>query len=160
MATGSAKAWQVIINPAAGSGRAARKGRYVFERMAAAGIAFSTVETRAAGQARDLAHTLAASGHRRFLIAGGDGTLNEAVNGLFDGGVLGEAIVAALPLGGGNDWMRNCGLPRHLDSLVSAIKRERLRPCRVGLVRSLDVSAPWQRCFVNAAGIGLDVRVL
>ena len=156
----TSQSWQLIVNPVAGGGRAGRKSRNALAALRNAGVESEFYETNAAGEARSIACDRAASGERKFLVAGGDGTLNEAVNGLFDADALDDSIVAVLPLGSGNDWARSRGQTRDMGTMIAALQRERWVPCPVGLVRSFEPESSWQRCFVNAVGVGLDVRVI
>jgi diacylglycerol kinase family enzyme len=101
------------------------------------------------------------SGHRRFLAVGGDGTVNELVNGLMGCDRAGpRPMIAALPLGSGNDFVRSRGLPHDPGTLVPRLREPKIAPCRVGMVESLDPQNPWKRYFVNCVGFGLDVSVL
>ena len=156
----TSESWQLIVNPAAGGGRAGRKSHGAVTALRSTGVELDLYATTAAGEARSIARDRALSGRRKFLVAGGDGTLNEVVNGLFDAGALDGAIVATLPLGSGNDWARSRGHARDLGTIVAALQRDRWVSCPVGLVRSIETGSSWQRCFVNAVGIGLDVRVI
>ena len=158
--TATSARWQLIINPAAGAGRAARKRHAALTVLRNEGVEWDLYETGGSGEARGIARDRAVGGHRRFLIAGGDGTLNEAVNGLFDAGALNGATVAVLPLGSGNDWTRSRAYARDLRKVATALKRDRGVSCPVGLVQSIGTEPSWQRCFVNSVGIGLDVRVI
>jgi YegS/Rv2252/BmrU family lipid kinase len=153
--------WQLIWNPTAGIGRARRLRSRVEACLAAGGIPFEFYRTEAAGHASEIAAARHAAGRRRFLIGGGDGTINEVVNGLFADGLTPEPpILGALPLGTGNDWLRSSGLPGDLEEMIGLLKRGSTRPVGLGLACASGAQTPWRRYFVNTAGIGLDVRVL
>ena len=72
----------VIVNPAANMGRGAQLETRVRATLDANGIAARVVETTAAGHAEELAAEAAAQGHDRVVAVGGDGTMQEVVNGL------------------------------------------------------------------------------
>ena len=114
-----------IINPAAGGGRCGRRVEAALKRLRAAGIALETAETRAAGEATQIARDAFRRGYRKFLAVGGDGTAYEIVNGLFPealeraAGALDQAsldrimtdqamvTLGFLPLGTGNSFLRD-----------------------------------------------------
>ena len=153
--------WQLIWNPTAGLGRADRLRGKIDKLLDDAGVPFEFHATRAAGHGLDIAAARREAGRLRFLVAGGDGSVNEVVNGLFCDGVVGEApILAALPLGSGNDWSRSQGLPAAPETLIAWLQAGKTRSCDAGLIGATGAQKPWQRYFVNAMGTGLDVRVL
>jgi YegS/Rv2252/BmrU family lipid kinase len=148
----------VILNPAAGAGRAGR----AFEdarRTLEAGL--GPVEVRATerpGHAADLARAALASGAGRILVAGGDGTLHEVVNGWFRDGlpVNPAAALGLLPCGTGSDFARTLGLPRDPTAAAAAIARAAPRPLDAGRFRSRGPGgAPRDGWFVNNLGFGI-----
>lgn len=152
--------WVAIVNPAAAGGRGPRRLARWLEAIVRVGarVDVHALPREAGPDATEAAaRTLAAEGRTHFLAAGGDGTVNAIVNGLRTAGRLDDCVLGALPLGGGNDWLRNRGLPRDVDALAALLADPVLAPCPIGVVRTLCGD---ERCFVNAAGVGLDVRVI
>lgn len=97
-----------IINPAAGGGRCRKQVGPALDRLRGAGIALETAETRAPGQATQLARDAYARGYRKFIAVGGDGTSYEIVNGLFPEAQSGDRpTLGFLPLGTGNSFLRD-----------------------------------------------------
>ena len=101
-----------VLNPAAGAGRCGKLAGPALDELRAAGIAIEVAETRRAGDGIALAREAYASGYRKFLAVGGDGTSHEIVNGLFPGVESpcpeGEPpTLAFLPLGTGNSFLRD-----------------------------------------------------
>ena len=142
-----------IVNPRAGSGAARRRwpraARMLAERLGPVKACF----TEGPGHATALARELAVSGCDLLIVAGGDGTLNEVVNGIPRGSS--EVRVGVLPLASGGDFARTLGLAG-LETAVNALV--------VGDSRRLDLfrgrfrgpgGAPAERCFLNAASFGL-----
>ncbi len=78
-----------ILNPAAGGGRAGRAWPDVAAALRARGIAFTQAVTCGSGDAALLAREAMAAGATRLIVAGGDGTLNEAINGCLQAGGVG-----------------------------------------------------------------------
>ena len=145
----------IVLNPAAGHGRAGRLWPKV-ERMlndatAASGSAGSLNwqihETTGPGQATSIAARCAAEGADIVAAAGGDGTLSEVLNGLLGS----RARLALLPMGTGNDFARTVNLHGRLQLAVETLYRGRPAPIDVGRVRG--------RYFLNVAGCGFDAVV-
>jgi YegS/Rv2252/BmrU family lipid kinase len=93
----------VILNPAAGRGRARREWPRMADRLREAGVDFDVAETKAPGDAIALAER-AAHAYDVIIAAGGDGTVHEVVNGLLRAG--GGAALGVLPLGSGDDFVK------------------------------------------------------
>ncbi|HSH06998.1 MAG TPA: diacylglycerol kinase family protein [Burkholderiales bacterium] len=96
----------VIVNPAAGRGRARKRWPFVARALRAAGVDFDAVTTARGGEA--IGHAERAAGEYAAVVAaGGDGTVHEVVNGLLR--AAGDGRVAALgvlPLGSGDDFAK------------------------------------------------------
>jgi diacylglycerol kinase (ATP) len=142
----------IIVNPTAGGGRAARLVPSIRERFAR-GAATVVVTTRA-GEAEELAARAAADGVERVVAVGGDGTVQEVVNGLLleDGQDTGIGIV---PVGTGNDLARSLGLPRRIEEAWSVAIGPATRRIDVARARCGERT----RWFASAGGIGFDAQV-
>lgn len=140
---------QVIVNPAAAGGRLGREWPRLRARLAAAGLECETRLTEAPGHAAELAARAAAEGACRVLVAGGDGTLCEAAEGLAASGNSCE--LAIYPMGTGNDAARTLGLDRDLESVV--------RTALTGVPRAVDLIRVGDRLVLNAIGIGLTADI-
>ena len=145
-----------IVNPAAGGGRTRRAWPRLAARLAARGVAFDAVETTGPGSGIGLARRAVQRGWPLVVAVGGDGTLNEVVNGLADAaGNFGAALGAVLT-GRGCDACRNLALP---GDPLAALER-----VLGGGETRVDAGAvEWEdgrrRYFVNAAGVGFDAVV-
>lgn len=88
-----------------------------------------------------------------YMIAvGGDGTLNEVINGV---DLSSNIIVGLLPYGTGNDFSRGQNLQLDAYSLLNLIKNDRYKCIDIGLVKGLDELVSIHRRFINIADIGL-----
>ena len=101
------------------------------------------------GAAARLARTAIANGREIIVAAGGDGTLNEVVNGI--GENIGDACVGLIPLGTGNDFARTIGVPADVDEAIDLILAGHQRA--VDLVR---VTSDEVRYFVNVSAGGFS----
>jgi len=143
----------IIVNPTAGGGRAARIIGWLRERLTARPEARLEV-TRRAGDAERWASDAAGAGHDRVVAVGGDGTVQEVINGLVNGEQT--ATLGIVPVGSGNDLARSLRLPRdpHACWTQAIGSRER----HIDLVRATDGDGR-TRWFSSAGGIGFDARV-
>ncbi|MDY7040133.1 MAG: diacylglycerol kinase family lipid kinase [Chloroflexota bacterium] len=144
----------VIFNPTAGARDVHRELRRVIAYLEDCGWQLTLRETRGRGDATTFACEAAAIGLRAAFVVGGDGTINEAVNGL----VGSEVALGLLPSGTGNVWAMELGLP-----IPSPVRRYPLlgaaKTMLAGQVRRVDVGRSGERHFLLWAGVGLDAEV-
>jgi diacylglycerol kinase (ATP) len=162
--------WLVIANPAAGrAGPNSREWRKLERALREAGVAFDIEWTRTRGDGARIAADAQSRGQNHFLVAGGDGSLHDVVNGLLHkGSAADQAGTRALPtvvplaLGTGNDWSRSLGLPRNPVALAAIIRRDDGVPHDAGRIDLLATSgAVRETCwFINVAGAGFDAHVI
>lgn len=158
-----AKAWLAIYNPTAGRSRRTRAWLRVERELLHAGLGVDVAVTKAAGDAADMARSAALAGTRQFMVAGGDGTVHEVVNGLMhDAGLRrpeDRPTIAPLPLGTGNDWARSLRLPHEPGALARCVIRGRSMLHDVGQI--VFPGRPGACCwFINVAGAGFDAHVI
>lgn len=146
----------VILNPAAGGGRCGRRAPAVLEALRGEGMDLEVVHTRAPGHATELAARAWERGERHFVVAGGDGTFSEVLNGL-----LPEALssrqrpcVGFIPLGTGNSFLKDFG-PGDLEHAVQALREGRTRT--VDAMRL--VHAQGELYFANIVSMGFAAEV-
>ncbi|MCX7622145.1 MAG: diacylglycerol kinase family lipid kinase [Thermomicrobium sp.] len=149
-----------IVNPVAGSGRPARTWPAIRRRLERLGLRIHEAHTAEPGAAMHLARSFAEAGARELLVVGGDGTLNEVVNGLLDdaGRPLGPVTVTAVPCGTGRDFPRLFGITRPEQAIDLLRTGE---PCRVDVGRLTFVGLDGKRqrrYFVNMADVGLGAE--
>lgn len=94
--------WMVIVNPNAGSGRGKKDWGSISALLAKYSISYKSVFTECPKHAIQLTHDSILEGYRSFIVVGGDGTLNEVVNGAFSQSVC----------PGGNCTGHDCGWHR------------------------------------------------
>jgi diacylglycerol kinase family enzyme len=100
--------WFVIVNPASGRSNRGTGWRAVERSLDAAGVAFEAVQTQHPGHGEVLARDAVRSGHRAILAVGGDGSVNEVVQGVMTAGLAEtrQVTLAVAPQGTGNDCAR------------------------------------------------------
>ena len=145
----------LVVNPKATATTA--RVRDVLAHALASETVLEVVETKRSDHATELAKAAVADGMDLVVALGGDGTVNEVVNGLLaDGPRPGLPALAVVPGGSTNVFARALGLPRSpveaTGELLEALRDDRRRT--IGLGRAND------RWFTFAAGLGLDAEVV
>lgn len=142
----------VIFNPVAGRNARARLDRALIA-LRRLGAVVELRETAGPGDAERFARTAVFADFDVVAVAGGDGTVNEVVNGLADSNLP----LAIFPFGTGNVLAHEIDLPRHPARLALIATQGEARPIWLGEVASTGVS---DRRFVLMAGIGFDAQVV
>lgn len=145
---------RLIVNPSSGPWDIRSQLPIVLSHLEDQGWRTSVNLTEGPGEATRLARLACDEGLDAVFVVGGDGTINEVVNGLAGTPVA----MGVLPAGTGNAWAKQLGLPTrsplHWMPLVDAVKV--LVP---GAVRQIDVGRSNGRYFLQWTGIGLDAEV-
>ncbi len=138
-----------IINPAAGQGKGAKLPFAIGEALDETAYEYSIYFTKAPGDAERFVQETCASGKKvRFYICGGDGSFHEAVNGVKG---YPDAEIGLLPIGTGNDFVRNFGRKKDFLDILFQIEGKSMA-CDV-----IDING---RYVVNMANIGFDCEVV
>jgi diacylglycerol kinase (ATP) len=137
---------RLVVNPRASRGNARRRLERLSRLAAAAGLEMIVPDS--AHRLFEAARDAAASGCERLLVAGGDGTLHWAIQGLAGS----ECALGVIPLGSGNDVAREVGAPRALEAAFEA--------ARQGPVRRIDLGSDGRRYFATVGGVGIDGAVV
>ena len=154
--------WLVIVNPNAGRG----KGKADWDKTAALlsryELPFSVFFTEKKMDAADIAVKGISGGFRKIMTMGGDGTLNEVVNGVFTQSVCDptDIIIAMIPVGTGNDWGKMFGIPSDYEQAIKIIKETNLFLHDIGVVDFYNGKESARRYFLNIAGLGFDSVVV
>ncbi len=151
----------VIVNPLSGRGTGEKSITTIEERLTSYNLDFALVRTERPWQAADLAQKAAADGFNVVVAASGDGTINEALNGLMRARQQGftSTALAVLPIGTGNDFAFSMHLPMTLEDGLGALKQNRRRFIDIGRVTVRSDHALVERYFGNGLGIGFDTMV-
>lgn len=154
--------WFVIVNPVAGSGRGLIDFPQISRLLRNDDIRNDAVFTEHKHHATELTVTAANQGYRKIIVIGGDGTLNEVVNGLFIQKAVEprEMLLAVIAVGTGNDWVRTFGIPQHYSEAIRAIREERSFLQDVGTVTYTESHYTQTRYMANVAGLGFDAHVI
>lgn len=145
-----------IVNEASGRGRGGKIWRALRREMLEQELPFRAWCTRSPGEATALAQLTCQDAQelQKLVVVGGDGTVNEVLNGISD---FAQIALGVVPIGSGNDFVRGLGLPRDpraaLERVFAASGDARIDLGQV----CVDGQAP--RRFGISAGIGMDAWV-
>ena len=154
--------WFVIVNPVSGGGRGLTDFPKISNLLRESGVEHDPVFTAHRHHATELAVEAANRGYRKIIVVGGDGTLNEVVNGLFIQKQCEpkEILLAVIAVGTGNDWVRTFGIPRNYSAVVRAINEGYSYMQDVGKVTYTESKVEQTRYMANVAGLGFDAYVI
>ena len=138
----------IIANPISGRGAAPAAAERLGNVLGQAGHVVERLATRARGDAGRFA-AAAESGFDRIVVAGGDGTLNEVLNGLADPTRI---PIAFLALGTANMLARDLGLPRDPEGVAALVESE--------AIRRIDLGRIGKQRFIGNVGVGFDALVV
>ncbi len=145
----------IILNPWAGRGNGRQQRPALEAALRKFEVDYTIVETHARGGGIELTYQALEQGFDQIVAAGGDGTINEVVNGLMgsraQGGPVGR--LGIIPVGTGSDFIKVLDGVQAND-VVGAARR-----LAEGRTRWIDVGLANGRYFINGVGMGLDARV-
>ena len=144
----------LFINPTAGRGRTRRRLDRISACFEHAGIAIAAHESRGVGDLEQQVYRCVSAGARRIVVAGGDGSIHEAVNGIMRAD--GHAALGIVPTGTGNDFAKACAVPLDWERATQMLAD---RLAANAYYRQIDVGRMNDRFFANGAGIGFDAKV-
>lgn len=149
----------VIVNPISGRGLGEKSIPQIENYLKQQGADFTLARTERVWHAAELAESAAQDGFDVVVCASGDGTVNEAINGLMRAKKAGHNSVAftVLGIGTGNDFAGGTGIPTNLDDGLKALLAGKRKKIDIGLVKGGDY--PDGRYFGNGIGVGFDAAV-
>jgi diacylglycerol kinase (ATP) len=143
----------LLLNPAAGRGRAGKRLQRILGHLRQAGINPVVHESNRAGDLESTARELAAD-DVTLLVAGGDGSVHELVNGLLAAGA--QTPFGVIPAGTGNDFAKAAEIPLDWETATRLLAE---RVASATPPRRVDAGRMNDRYFANGAGIGFDGTV-
>ncbi len=149
----------LIVNPLAGRGFAEKALPQIETEMQRHNLDYDLVRTEYPWHAAELAKQAVSNGYDVVVCASGDGTANEAVNGLMQAAHKGGRMPAfsILPVGTGNDMAYGLGIRGNLEESIAILATDHRRKIDIGFVQGGDY--PEGRYFANGVGVGFDAAV-
>ncbi len=150
--------WLVVVNPNAGIGKVRRDWDKISGLLDKQGFSYQAVFTRGPWHAVELVESHVTQGFRKIIAVGGDGTLNEVVNGIFRQQVVPstDITVGMISVGTGNDWVRTYDIPMDYEEAILVLKKGKTLLQDAGIVNYFNNSKESTRYFINMAGVGFD----
>jgi YegS/Rv2252/BmrU family lipid kinase len=154
--------WGIIYNPKAGTRKAQKRWKEIKEYMDGKNVAYDYVQSEGFGSVESLARFLANNNYRTIAVVGGDGALNDAINGIMTSEAehKEEIAIGIIPNGIGNDfaeyWNEDTDYKPAVDCLIAGRKRK----IDVGFCSYFNGINHERRYFLNAVNIGLGARIV
>ncbi|MCS3281858.1 YegS/Rv2252/BmrU family lipid kinase [Bacteroides salyersiae] len=154
--------WGVIYNPKAGTRKVQKRWKEIKEYMDQKGVAYDYVQSEGFGSVERLAGILANNGYTTIVVVGGDGALNDAINGIMLSNAEHKEDIAIgiIPNGIGNDFARYWDIGMDYKQAVDWIIKNRHRKIDVGFCNFYDGEKHQRRYFLNAINIGFGARIV
>lgn len=147
-----------LVNPASDNGVTGKRWPELAHRAALLGLTGETFFSERPGHIAELAERATRDGADLVVAVGGDGTLNETVNGIMRAG--GGPELATIPLGTGMDFGRTYGIPTNVDDAVRVAVDGRTRTIDVGRVTYRTwAGGDEERYVVNVGSVGMSAAV-
>src|SRR5258707_5650343 len=130
----------VVVNPRSGNGRTGRNWNAISRSLEASFPSFEFALTRVRGEATKLVHNALCEGHHEVIAVGGDGTINEAINGFFDakGAIAPDAVFGYVTSGTGGDFRKTFNIEAGPEAAIERLKSASVRPIDIGRVSCLS----------------------
>lgn len=140
----------LILNPKSKNGKGERQFTEIFDNLKSHSIVYDAIQTEYPGHGVELANEAILKAYDRILTAGGDGTINEIVNGI----MLADSRpqLGIIPNGTCNDFIKAINIPPSISKACEIIASGKTMVC--------DIAKLGDRYFINATGIGFDVAVV
>ena len=154
--------WLAVINPNAGHGKGEKDWYLIAELLVKYNINFEARFTQFKKHAIDIAKDGIKEGYRQLIAIGGDGTMNEVINGCFMQNFCQttEITVSMITVGTGNDWGKMFGIPVDYEGAIKLISANNSILQDAGMVYYYHGNNREYRYFINIAGLGFDALVV
>lgn len=150
------KKYKIILNPTSGNGNGLKALPQIEELLKKQSLSYELVQTERPGHGIEITRQAVMDGCELIVAAGGDGTVNEVINGLMQCKQEGLPIPAlgVLSVGRGNDFAGSMGIPTDLEVGIRALAGGERRTIDIG--RVTGGIYPQGRYFGNCVGVGFD----
>jgi len=158
------KSWFIIANPTSGNKNFKKNWNEIQQLLNQNNIEYSFELTTHSGHEEKLVHQAIKKGFTQFISVGGDGTLHHVTNGIMSQKTINptDIILAVIPLGTGNDWVKNYHIEKDFTKNITYIKQGKTLLQDIGMmeVEGLLSSKKRIRYFNILGGIGYDAYVV
>lgn len=157
----NALSWLVIINPNAGKKKGIQDWPKISGYLKKHNISYHSIFTERRLHALELTKEYIKKGFSNIIVVGGDGTMNEVVNGIFLQKKVPSTsiLLGMISVGTGNDWGRMFKIPCDYEEAAKTIKQNNVFIQDAGCVKFFNDKRSYTRYFANIAGLGFDAAV-
>jgi YegS/Rv2252/BmrU family lipid kinase len=154
--------WLVVVNPNAGKRKGLKDWNRIESLLKSHGVSTEVRFTERKRHAIEITAQGISEGFRNIIAVGGDGTMNEVVNGVLIQETVpsNQITLAMITVGTGNDWGKMFGIPKDYEGSISLIKQYNTCISDVGVVEYETGQGNDKRFFINIAGLGFDAVVV
>lgn len=151
-----------IINPNAGKEEGKKKWPHIQSLLEKEKIFYDFAFTKSQGDAESIVIDKISKGFKYFVVVGGDGSLNEVVNGMFKQNYIStdELALSLIQMGTGNDWAKYYRFTDDIDMAVKRLMRFNIKKQDLGKIIYHDNYIPKVAYFINVAGLCFDAVVV
>jgi len=151
-----------LINPNAGNEGGEREWPKIEQLIKQYDLQYEYVFTEAVGHAQKIIGEKIIEGYRKIVVVGGDGTLNETINGIFTQTAVptNELYIGLMQMGTGNDWARYYGFDKDYENSIQRLLHGKICRQDVGTISYLTNEGTKSRYFINIAGLCFDSVVV
>jgi YegS/Rv2252/BmrU family lipid kinase len=156
-----AQKWLAIVNPVSGGNKNEKQSAIIISHLQQKGINPEIKTTHEKGSAIQLTKEGIENGHQNIIVIGGDGTLNEVINGvMLQQAMPSSAIsIAMFSLGTGNDFIRTFGISKNHIKTTEMLLQGNTKTIDVGWVQYQNNNKTASRYFINVLGMAFDGAV-
>jgi len=151
---------RAIVNPVAGGRSIYREWPRIGKRLMEKGVLFDYIYTEGVGHAMELAKAAADTDYRYIIAVGGDGTVNEVVNGILNSTNANNTVLGIVSAGTTCSFARSIGIPLNPFTSCNSLTSQGRLKIDVGLLKYKSKGHNLQRFFVNEADVGFGATVV
>ena len=153
--------WGIIYSPKAGTFRLMKRWREIREYLVSKGVEYDFIESENYASVERQARMFADNGYETVVVVGGDGVLQDALNGIMSSSRAANVCLGIIPHGIANDFARYWGLqPGDYKTAIDSIIARRIRKVDVGCCSFAGEHGEEKRYFLNALNVGLSAHVV
>ncbi len=147
-----------IVNPASANRSTGRLWKQLSKTLSGAISPIEASFTTAADHATELTRQALRDGYEMIVAVGGDGTINEVVNGFFEAGapINSDAVIGVISRGTGSDFIKTLNIPKDIEGAARTLRGRSVKRCDTGRLTAVGRNGqPIVRYFINIADFGI-----
>lgn len=153
----------VVVNPCSANGKTGKHWTDLNKALDAAGVYYDFTFTEGPKEATKITRNALKNGHDTIVSIGGDGTLNEVINGFFEDGqhINPEARLGVISCGTGGDFVKTAGIPKNHKKAAEVLARGQCKPIDIGRAIYTNHQGKTENLYyINVVGLGIDGEIV